>query len=240
MLNNNSLNSKEATFYESVIDFIVTKKVPDYSLIVGLNGVDGSGKTTMARTLEHRLKKSGHKVLLISVDDFHNPRSVRYKRGELSPIAFCHDSINYDAIANNALKPAFEMKGKSVLCQTKLFDLALDEEDAQFEEVTSNTILLVEGIFLFRPEICPFLHVKIFLDVLFENVMQRVLSRDIATLSTEANIRERYSHKYIPGQMLYLDEVSPQSIADVVIDKNDFESAKMFIQDKDSHLRYTS
>jgi hypothetical protein len=35
-------------------------------------------------------------------------------------------------------------------------------------------------------------------------------------------IIKRYREKYIPGQKLYLESVHPQSLADMVIDNNDF------------------
>ena len=124
------------------------------------------------------------------------------------------------------------MAGYSTHCQVKLLDLASDEEDIRFQEITRDTILIVEGVFLFRPEIFRFLHVKLFIEVSFENVLQRVLLRDVATLITEAKIRERYEKKYIPGQMLYLNEVAPRSIADAVIDNNNFENPRLYIQGK--------
>ena len=56
------LSPEAERFYDAVTNFIIAKKVADRPLIVGLNGVDGSGKTTMARILEQCLKNACHNV----------------------------------------------------------------------------------------------------------------------------------------------------------------------------------
>jgi hypothetical protein len=38
---------------------------------VGINGVQGAGKTTLVRNLEKELNKRGHKTLVCSIDDFY-------------------------------------------------------------------------------------------------------------------------------------------------------------------------
>ena len=52
---------------------------------VAFDGVDGSGKTTMADELVEPLRRAGREVVRASVDRFHNPRAVRYARGPDSP-----------------------------------------------------------------------------------------------------------------------------------------------------------
>lgn len=38
---------------------------------VGINGVQGAGKTTLVRNLEKELNNKGHKTLVCSIDDFY-------------------------------------------------------------------------------------------------------------------------------------------------------------------------
>ena len=197
-----------ADFYQFLVDFILTKKQPTHPVIVGINGVDGSGKTVLADNLTRILKQTRHSVCRISVDDFHHPKQHRYRRGELSPEAYYQDSINYEAFANKALKPVFGAQVYPFLCQTKDFDLARNKKDVFFQEISKDTIVLTEGVFLFRPEILPFLKVKIFIETDFKTILERVKIRDLNTLGSAEKIQERYEKKYIPGQHLYFKDLS--------------------------------
>ena len=216
-------------FYQSLVDFILHKKRSGYALIVGINGADGSGKTMLAGNLSRLLKEAGYPVCRVSVDGFHHPRKHRYRRGEESPEAYYHDSINYKAFADKALKPVFKAQTYPVQCQIKLLDLAQDKEDMRFQDVDENTVVLAEGVFLFRPEIYPFLHTTIFVRADFGAILERVKVRDLDTLGSAAKIQERYERKYIPGQKLYFEEIKPEKLADIVIDNTNFESPRIIL-----------
>ena len=46
-------------------------------------------------------------------------------------------------------------------------------------------------------------------------------------LATE---RERYATRYVPGETRYLEEVDPESIADVVVENTDFERPRLVVR----------
>lgn len=52
---------------------------------IGIDGVDGAGKTIFADELAEVLRAAGQKVVRVSIDGFHNPREVRYVRGRSFP-----------------------------------------------------------------------------------------------------------------------------------------------------------
>ncbi len=218
---------KKVDFYQFLVGFILARKQRNHTITVGINGVDGSGKTMLAGNLTRILEQAGHPVCRISVDGFHHPKRHRYRRGELSPEAYYHDSINYETFADGALKPAFKAQEYPFLCQTKAFDLERNKEDVLFQEIDRDTIVITEGVFLFRPEILPFLNVKIFIEADFKVILERVKIRDIKTLGSTEKIQERYERKYIPGQKLYFEDVNPKNLADLIIDNNDFENPRI-------------
>jgi len=51
---------------------------------VAIDGVDASGKTTLADELVAPLKRTGRFVIRASIDGFHHPATVRYRSGRLS------------------------------------------------------------------------------------------------------------------------------------------------------------
>jgi len=217
------------TCYGFLANFIEARKKADRPLIVGINGVDGSGKTTFAENMAEVLEERGHDVCRISIDNFHHPRQHRHRRGSESPEAFYLDSMNYEVFADKALRPAFDMQKNTVSCQTKLFDLATDKEDARFQKINRNTIILAEGVFLFRPEIAPLLHIKIFIHADFKTILDRVKVRDAHLMGSPEQVRARYERKYIPGQELYFKDVNPANLADVIVDNNDFENPEIIM-----------
>ncbi len=51
-----------------------------YPTRVGVSGITASGKTTFANELAEEIKKRGLPVTRASIDDFHNPRVIRYAK----------------------------------------------------------------------------------------------------------------------------------------------------------------
>ena len=51
---------------------------------VGVSGITSSGKTTLANELMEELRKRKMDVIRTSIDNFHNPRVIRYRQGKES------------------------------------------------------------------------------------------------------------------------------------------------------------
>ncbi|MDD9900633.1 MAG: uridine kinase [Alphaproteobacteria bacterium] len=219
------MNTSEV--YQSLVASIASKKHKGAPLVVGINGIDGSGKTTLSKKLGALLKGRGYSVCCISIDNFHYPREHRYRRGENSPEAYYHDSFNCQAFIQGALRPVKEAQAYPVKCQVKSHDLAEDRAEAVFQDIDENTIVLLEGVFIFRPDIIPFLGLKVFVDASFDTILKRVQKRDREIIGSEEKVLKRYRQKYIPGQKLYFKDADPLSVADIVIDNNDFSAPKI-------------
>ena len=66
---------------------------------VAIDGIDASGKTTLANELTVSLQATGRPVIRASIDGFHRPRSERYRRGPTSPEGYYFDAFDYVALA---------------------------------------------------------------------------------------------------------------------------------------------
>lgn len=207
-----------------MVDAIMACRARHGLVVVGINGMAGSGKTTLAGALAARLKREAVEVCPVSVDDFHNSRAHRYRRGALSPEGYYRDSINFEAFRDSLLRPAFEAAHFPVACRTKHWDLQRDKEDRRDAELAEGSVLLTEGIFLFRPELARYMHLRIYVHADEAVIIDRVRRRDLALFGSADAIEARYRTKYLPGERLYHSEVAPQNVAHFHLDNNDVQN----------------
>jgi uridine kinase len=72
----------------------VADSVPRHGRI-GVDGVDGAGKTCFADELAEVLVRRGTDALRVRADDHLNPPAIRYRRGRWSPSGYWSDSFDY-------------------------------------------------------------------------------------------------------------------------------------------------
>lgn len=202
----------------------IQKNLP---VLVGIDGVDASGKTTLANELAEYLKDSNRNIIRTSIDGFHNPEKVRYAQGRDSAKGYYYDSFNYQAITSLLLDP---LSSGKLEYQTANFDYRVDSElVSSTQQATNDSILIMEGVFLFRPELVRYWDFKIFLDVDFKFTLQRALKRQAEKdhLGSEQQIIDKYNNRYIAGQKLYFREANPKTKADIIIDNTRFETPRI-------------
>jgi uridine kinase len=182
---------------------------------VGIDGVDGVGKTTFANELADVLSHGNRQVIRASIDGFHNPRAVRYARGRSSPDGYFRDSFDLGALVSCLLAPLGP--GGSGRFRRAVFDYRVDQPVRQAEEAASpDAILLFDGVFLHLPALRPHWDLTLFLDAPFEVTVARMAGRDGGSPEIDAPANRRY----VEGQRIYMQECDPKQSADVVIDNS--------------------
>ena len=192
-------------------------------LIVGIDGVDGSGKTQFACKLAERFRKLPTPInpYVISIDDFHNLRSIRHRQGRDSSVGYFEDSFDYESLINQVLEPLKNSAGERVAIVPKAHDLISDLK-IQCDPITvePSSLVILEGIFLQRDELVKYLDFKIFLDVPFHESVRRMSVRD-GSINDPDDISQK---RYIDGQRFYFEKCSPWLRADVIVDNTDFDA----------------
>ena len=185
---------------------------------VAIDGVDGAGKTTLADALAPVVAAQGRPVIRASVDDFHHPRALRYARGRYAPDGHYLDSYDYDSFRSILLDPLSpEGSGRYA---ARRFDLDNDRPfDLVMQQAQPASALIIDGIFLHRPELRSYWDLSIFLKVDFEVSLPRGAQRGPTFDATDAGSPS--NQRYVGGQRLYLGECAPEQCADIVIDYND-------------------
>jgi uridine kinase len=190
-------------------------------VIIAVDGLDGAGKTRFADALAEQLGIGHRAVFRASIDDFHWPRTRRYARGRDSAEGFYLDSYDYETFKRVLVGPfRTGWIGSFVL---RAFDL---KRDVPFEPVWSSgpkdAILIVDGIFLNRPELRGLWNYSIWLEVDPTVTAERMLERDGEGASAE---------RYTGGQALYLKESKPKDLATAIVDNNDYHHPKRIFAD---------
>jgi uridine kinase len=183
---------------------------------VAIDGVDGAGKTHFADELAGVLGASGRSVIRASVDGFHNPRSIRYRLGRDSPEGFFEDSYDYAQLKAVLLDPL--SPGGSGHYRAAVFDHRSDSPVSAPTRVASpGDILVLDGIFLHRPELRAYWDYSIFLEVAFAVSIPRGSQRGEGSPDPKAASNQRY----VRGQELYLRSCEPARFCTVTINNDD-------------------
>lgn len=182
---------------------------------LAVDGPDAAGKTTLADRLAERLEAP---VLRASIDGFHNPPEVRRARGPLSPVGYYRDSFDLAALIDRLLVPFVD---GSPTVTTRVFDARSEMARSKEAAVPERCLLIVDGVFLLRPELRRYWCFSVYLHVPPEVSLRRALIRDSDLMGGPTAVSQRYHARYLPGQALYRQEATPKAHADVVLDHSD-------------------
>lgn len=211
---------------DRVVEDLLGRRRDGRPLLVGIDGIDGSGKSTFADEIAGRLIDRNLNVVRSTIDSFHNPRELRRARGPSSPVGFYLDSHNLDELTELLLDPL--RRGPSATYRTAAFDEPSDSPiNAPERVVRGDELLVFDGIFLQRPELADYWDFTVFLEA-----QARVDLTRLGYVMGDAPLGgvELVDHvltwvaridRYSSGMQYYLDTVDPKSGADVTIDNND-------------------
>lgn len=188
--------------------------------LVGIDGVDGAGKTTFANELAMLLGECGNEVIRISLDDYLNPQSVRYAQGRTSPRGFYEDSYDYVRFHDEVLEPlANDGSGRY---RTAAYDLAHETPvTSPWLVAPDDVVVIIDGMFLHRRDFAESRTKKVWdlsvwLDVPFEETYRRLHER----MNFNPDPHDPSNARYYEGQLLYIRECRPAEKADLVVDNS--------------------
>jgi len=195
---------------------VIESATTSHPLRVAVDGPPAAGKTTLADELAVLLRTRGRDVIRATTESFHLPRAQRYRRGEFSPEANYHDSFDYGALRRVLLDPLGPDGDRRY--QPAVYDF--DTDTALSPPVTTapaDAVLLLDGVFLLRPELLDRWDLRILVSAAFERILDRARIRDLARLGSAAEVDRRFRTRYIPAQELYFATARPADHADIIV-----------------------
>lgn len=209
---------------KDVLDALASEIVTLYGsgrVVVAIDGIDGAGTTHFADDLATTLVATGRSVFRASLDAFHRSRAERHARGADSPEGYYRDSFDYSTFRRVLLEP-FRLGGSTAFV-TAAFDHRRDAPiPAKWRTGPQDGILIVDGVFLLRPELAGLWNFTVWIDVPREIAEQRMIDRD-------GPIED--AQRFRGGQELYLAEAKPRAAASAIIDNRDFEHPRRVLAD---------
>lgn len=168
--------------------------------IVGVDGLDGSGKSRLASALAGALTARGQAASILHVDDFRRP-------------------LDFDG-----LDPAAE----TALYYQRYYDfVALEAALADRARAGGPTV--VEGVMLLRAGL-PAQACLIVLEVSADEARRRIQARDQAKGRSEQEVNRRIDRRYFPAHARYRAAHDPVGRADVLIDNEDWRRPRRIRQ----------
>lgn len=182
------------------------------ALLVGISGIDASGKGYVAAKLAASLEQRGLRCGVINADGWLNLPQIRFG-GEDKARHFFENAFRFDEMFSRLIQPLKATLSIDITAD-QVQETAADFHSHQFKFIDLDVILL-EGIFLFRNEFRPHFDLTIWIDCDFDVALRRAIARGQEGLAREATLTA-YETIYFPAQRLHFEIDDPRSSADVI------------------------
>ena len=130
--------------------------------------------------------------------------------------------------ADEFLRPPVERYRRGRSSAEGYYDDSFDHDRLRGAVLAERGVVLVDGIFLYRPELNDLWDFRIFVHVELEESIRRGAERDAALLGSRADAERLYRTRYAPGQQIYLRTVRPWALADIAVDNTDPSRPKLY------------
>jgi len=189
---------------------------PSSALLVGISGVDGSGKGWVSTRLEAALREAGEAPVIIHVDGWLNLPARRF--GSRRPAEhFYEHALRLDEAFSEVLLPLRETRACDVVADfAEETATEFQRHHYRFEDVG---VILLEGIFLFKRRFRAHFDLACWVECSFETALERALHRGQERLPPDETIRA-YETIYFPAQRIHFERDHPRSSADLLIDND--------------------
>jgi len=201
------------------IDGIVAQraKTPaNRAVVVGISGIDASGKGFITEKIAQRLQEAGWRVATINADDWLNLPEVCMSRRSPGEHFYEH-AMRFDKMFDQLIVPLQKNRAVSFVADCADAKGNRRKHSYEFHKID---IVLLEGIFLFKPAYRRHFDITAWVDSSFATGLKRAIARCQEGLPPAETIRA-FTTIYFPAQRIHFARDNPQGAADFIIRNDD-------------------
>jgi uridine kinase len=162
------------------------------TLLIGIDGVGGSGKTTFSESLKEKLDD----VSIVQLDDFYSPDLLRADR-------------------DRVLKQVFFPLGNNTEAKYQIFDWRSNAL-TEWIVIKPGGIVIIEGVSALHSDFAEKYDFRIWIDCPPELGFYRGVARDKARDSIDNT--DKWLKLWMPQEKAYVESQQPQLRADYILD----------------------
>lgn len=197
--------------------------------MVAVDGMDDAATTVFADGLADAFRFLGHATFRASMDKFHKPRAERDWHGRDTPKSYYQDSYDY-SLLRRVLTDPYRMGGSTGFV-TAGFDEQRDTPiEPKWMTGPQDAVLLVDGVFLNRPELRGMWHYSIFLQAP-QPLALSLLAMGERSVGLDPEPGNPTDARNSGAQALYFAEAKPREVATAIIDNSDPEHPRRVFAD---------
>lgn len=175
-------------------------------LVVGIDGMSRSGKTTLTGELMRHFKQSGTPAAGFHLDDFIVERNRRYGTGNKEWHEYYHLQWETDWLREHFFK---RLKSASEMT-LPFYNKEADRRENRKVTLPDSGVIIIEGVFLQRREWKGFCDYVIYVD----SPPQSRIGREAEVVRLN---RKKFENRYWPAEEYYEAAENPQANADFII-----------------------
>lgn len=182
------------------------------ALLVGISGIDGSGKGFISLKVADALRAKSLNVAVISADDWLNLPEV-YIHPENPGEHFYRHAMRFDEMFDQLIVPLKQNRAVSFVADCSDPKGNRRKHRYKFRKID---IVLLEGIFIFKPAYRRHFDLTAWVHCSFGTALKRAITRRQEGLPPAETIRA-FTTIYFPAQRIHFARDNPQGAADFII-----------------------
>lgn len=210
---------ERAVVIGQVVDRILA--AGEHRLRIGIDGLTAAGKTSLGHELAREVTATGRDVARASFDDFKRPWKESHLYDRTSGEGYYRNAYDLDAARRLLLDPAApDGSGRVALCS--IDPITQIDHSTDVVDLPADAVLIVDGVFAFRPELDDAWDLRIWVDIDSELSVRRGTERDAEREGAE-EAEALHRDRYLVAEEIYIDEVDPVARAEVIVDNTDLD-----------------
>ncbi len=198
---------------------------------VAVDGLTAAGKTSLGHELAQQVAAAGRLAMRASLDDFKRPWKESHLYERLSGEGYYRNAFDVEATRRLLLDPAAP-NGSGAVALCSIDPLTQVDHSETLVAMPTDGVLIVDGVFALRPQLDTCWDLRIWVHIEPALSVRRGVARDTEMEGGAEEAEALHRDRYLAAEAIYIDEVDPISLADVVIDNTHFDRPRLLREGK--------